>query len=76
MQLEKSAVRKRLQRLHHPMEIILVCVHWYAVYSLTLRRLEEMAERGWMSTTPSSSAVSVDLAGDGSHPGVFPVGRS
>jgi putative transposase len=47
IQLEKSAIRKALQRLHYPLEIILMCVRWYAAYPLSLRNLEEMmAERG------------------------------
>jgi len=34
-------------RLHYPVEIILVCVRWYVAYPLSLRHLEEMmAERG------------------------------
>ena len=47
IQLETSALRIVLQRLHYPLEIMLVCVRWYAAYSLSLRNLEEMmAERG------------------------------
>lgn len=47
IQLEKSVLRKVLRRLHYPLEIMLVCVRWYAAYALSLRNLEEMmAERG------------------------------
>jgi putative transposase len=47
IQLETSVLRKVLKRLHYPLEIILVCVRWYAAYPLSLRNLEEMmAERG------------------------------
>ena len=36
-----------LKRLHYPIEVMLVCVRWYAAYSLSLRQIEEMmAERG------------------------------
>ncbi|MGF6439908.1 transposase-like protein [Paraburkholderia youngii] len=36
-----------LKRLYHPVDVILLCVRWYAAYSLSLRDLEEMmAERG------------------------------
>ncbi|KAF7963816.1 integrase [Cupriavidus sp. UYMU48A] len=46
-QLIASALRKVLQRLHYPLEVILTCVRWYAAYPLSLRNLEEMmAERG------------------------------
>lgn len=39
--------RKALKRLHCPLEIMLVCVRWYAAYPLSLRNLEQMmAERG------------------------------
>jgi putative transposase len=38
---------KILQRLHYPLEVMLVCVRWYAAYPLSLRHLEEMMqERG------------------------------
>ncbi|EDZ97655.1 Integrase catalytic region [Burkholderia sp. H160] len=41
-------IGKVLKRLHYPLDVILVCVRWYAAYSLSLRNLEEMmAERGF-----------------------------
>src|SRR6202012_2573081 len=47
LQLETSNFRKRLKRLHCPLEVILLTVRWYVAYSLSLRNLEEMmAERG------------------------------
>ena len=42
-----EALRKVLKRLHYPIEVMLVCVRWYAAYPLSLRHIEEMmAERG------------------------------
>jgi len=42
-----EAVRQVLKRLHYPIEVMLVCVRWYAAYPLSLRHIEEMmAERG------------------------------
>ncbi|EUM16566.1 hypothetical protein L465_00380 [Enterobacter sp. BIDMC 29] len=42
-----TLIRKAFRRLHYPVDIIAQCVHWYLVYSLSLRNLEEMmAERG------------------------------
>jgi putative transposase len=42
-----ESLRKVLKRLHYPIEVMLVCVRWYAVYLLSLRHIEEMmAERG------------------------------
>jgi len=42
-----EALRKVIQRLHYPLEVMLVCVRWYAAYPLSLRDIEEMmAERG------------------------------
>ncbi len=33
--------------MHYPLEVMLVCVRWYAAYSLSFRQIEEMmAERG------------------------------
>jgi len=46
IQLE-NVLRKVLKRLHYPLDVMLVCVRWYAAYPLSLRNLEEMmAERG------------------------------
>ena len=42
-----EAVRKVLKRLHYPIEVMLVCVRWYAAYPFSLRQIEEMmVERG------------------------------
>ena len=47
VQLVNSTLRGVIKRLHFPLEIMLVCVRWYAAYQLSLRNLEEMmAERG------------------------------
>jgi len=47
IQLEESVLRKILKRLHYPLDVILLCVRWYAAYALSLRNLEEMmGERG------------------------------
>ena len=44
-----DAISKVLRRLHFPIEVMLLCVRWYAAYPLSLRNLEEMmAERGVM----------------------------
>lgn len=41
-----SGLGKVLKRLHYSLDVILLCVRWYVVYSLSLRDLEEMmAER-------------------------------
>jgi putative transposase len=42
-----EALRKVLKRMHYPLEVMLVCVRWYAAFPLSLRHIEEMmAERG------------------------------
>ena len=47
IQLASSTLRKVIKRLHYPLEVMLLCVRWYAAYPLSLRNLEErMAERG------------------------------
>ena len=47
LQLANSTLRHVIKRLHFPLEVMLVCVRWYAAYPLSLRNLEEMmAERG------------------------------
>ncbi|MEM5405617.1 IS6 family transposase [Paraburkholderia unamae] len=40
-------VAKVLNRLHYPLDVMLLCVRWYVAYPLSLRHLEQMmAERG------------------------------
>ena len=40
-------LRKVIKRLHYPLEVMLVCVRWYAAYPLSFRHIEEMMiERG------------------------------
>jgi putative transposase len=40
-------LRKVLKRMHYPLEIMLLCVRWYAAYPQSLRHIEEMMqERG------------------------------
>ena len=47
VQLTNSTLRRVIKRLHFPLEVMLVCVRWYAAYPLSLRNLEEMmVERG------------------------------
>lgn len=42
-----EALRKVIKRMHYPLEVMLVCVRWYAAYPLSLRHIEEiMQERG------------------------------
>ena len=35
-------LRKVIKRLHYPVEVMLVCVRWYAAYPLSLRHIEKM----------------------------------
>ena len=47
VQLVNSTLCHVIKRLHFPLDVMLVCVRWYAAYPLSLRNLEEMmAERG------------------------------
>jgi putative transposase len=47
VQLTNSTLRGVIKRLHFPLEVMLVCVRWYAAYALSVRNREEMmAERG------------------------------
>ncbi|SDR63906.1 hypothetical protein SAMN05519103_09167 [Rhizobiales bacterium GAS113] len=42
-----EALRKVIQRMHYPLEVMLTCVRWYSAYPLSLRHIEEMMqERG------------------------------
>ena len=40
--LISSALDKVLQRLHHPLEVMLTRVRWYVAYALSLRHVKEM----------------------------------
>jgi putative transposase len=45
--LIRSTLKKVLQRLHYPLDVMLTCVRWYIAYPLSLRHVEEMMqERG------------------------------
>ena len=40
-------LRKVIKRMHYPLDVMLVCVRWYAAYPLSFRHIEEMMiERG------------------------------
>ena len=42
-----EAPRRVIQRVHYPLEVMLVCVRWYATYPLSFRNIEQrMVERG------------------------------
>jgi transposase-like protein len=42
-----ETLRKGIKRMHYPLEVMLVCVRWYAAYPVSLRQIEGMmAERG------------------------------
>ena len=42
-----EALRNVIKRRHYPLEVMLICVRWYAAYPLCLRHIEEMmSERG------------------------------
>jgi putative transposase len=42
-----GGIDRVLQRLHYPLDVMLLCVRWYIAFSLSLRNLEKMmAERG------------------------------
>ena len=46
MMLMIEALRRVIKRMHYPLEVMLICVRWYAAYPLSLRHIEEMmAER-------------------------------
>jgi transposase-like protein len=46
-------LRKVLKRFHYPLEVMQVCVRWYAAYPLSFRHLEEMMqERGVFVDAP------------------------
>jgi putative transposase len=42
-----EALRRAVQRVHYLLEVMLLCVRWYAAYPLTFRNIEQMmTERG------------------------------
>ncbi len=43
-----------VKRMRFPIEVILVCIRWYAVYPLSCRHLEEMMEERGVSVDHST----------------------
>jgi transposase-like protein len=42
-----EAFRKVFLRMHYPLEVMLLCVRWYAAYPMSFRNIEQMmTERG------------------------------
>ena len=35
-----EALRRVVQRMHYPFEVMLVCVRWYVTYPLSFRNME------------------------------------
>jgi transposase-like protein len=50
-----------IKRLHFPLEVMLVCVQWYAAYPLSLRNLEEWAPLGVLSVPRTGGRVAKRL---------------
>ena len=42
MMLMIEALRKVINRMRYPLEVMLICVRWYAEYPLSLRHIEAM----------------------------------
>ena len=56
-----DALRRVVQRLHYPLEYLLVCVRWYAAYPLSFRNTEEMmTERGFVIDHTTLHRRSID----------------
>ena len=51
-------LRNVIKRLHYPLEVMLVCVRWFAAYPLSLRHIEEMMieNAAYSSITPRCTA--------------------
>ena len=66
--------------MHYPLEVMLVCVRWYAAYPLSFRQIEEMmAERGVLvdhSTLPRRSIKMLPALAAAFRRRKRPVGRS
>jgi transposase-like protein len=76
-----EALRKVIQRLHYPLEVILVLrARWYAAYPLSLRHIEEVtAERGVVvdhATVPRWAIKILPVLTAVFHPQKRPVGLS
>ena len=42
--LINSTLNKVLQRLHYPLEVMLICVRWYVACPLSVQHVEEMMQ--------------------------------
>jgi putative transposase len=45
---------EKTKRLRFPIEVILVCIRWYAAYPLSYRHIEEMMEEGSVALKTAS----------------------
>ena len=57
-----EALRRVVQRMHYPLEVMLVCVRWYAAYPLRACELfENQTRRLSRSEFDPSERVRIDL---------------
>ena len=49
-----EALRRVVQRMHYPLEVMLVCVRWYSAYPLSFRNIEEMMTEARATTVRRS----------------------
>jgi putative transposase len=57
-----EALRRVIRRMHYPLEVMLVCVRWYAAYPLSFGQTGEMmAERGVLVDHPTLHRGSIKM---------------
>ncbi len=61
--LISSSLRKVLNRLHYPLEVMLTGVRWYAAYPLSLRHIEEMLKERAINLHDVPQKITIDKSG-------------
>jgi transposase-like protein len=58
-----EALRRVVQRMHYPLEVMLVCVRWYSAYPLSFRQIEEMMAKRDHTAARAFFERAIDLHG-------------
>ena len=62
-----------IKRMRFPLDIILVCIRWYAAYPLSYRHLEEMMQEGVDSEFGKNRTLRNEISSIGAALRVFVV---
>ena len=56
-----EALRRAVQRMHYPLEVMLMCVRWYAGYLLSFRQIGEMKNTAAIMNLQADSGLPIEI---------------